>query len=200
MTSRPRLTADETRERILEVAEEHFRRVGYGKTAITDIASTCSMSAANVYRFFPSKSAICEEIASRLLAHCHHLLHEIANEKEVPASERLARMTMCIHSFNKSQMFDEKRMHDMVEAAIAENWHVIEKHLQTLVSLFAEVIRDGMVAGEFVVRDPVEAAWSFKQCHATVFHPSLIEQCAQLFDLDEQTRRLTQFAIRALKI
>lgn len=200
MTSRPRLTADETRERILDVADEHFRRIGYGKTAITDIASTCGMSAANVYRFFPSKSAICEEIASRLLAHCHHLLREIANEKEVPASERLARMTMTIHSFNKSQMFDEKRLHDMVEAAIAENWHVIEKHLQTLVELFAEVIRDGMVAGEFVVRDPVEAAWSFKQCHATVFHPSLIEQCAQLFDLDEQTRRLTQFAIRALKI
>lgn len=200
MTSRPRLTADETRERILDVADEHFRRIGYGKTAITDIASACGMSAANVYRFFPSKSAICEEIASRLLDQCHHLLREIASEKDVPASERLARMTMAIHSFNKSQMFDEKRLHDMVEAAMTENWHVIERHLQTLVSLFAEVIRDGMVAGEFVVRDPVEAAWSFKQCHATVFHPSLIAQCAQLFDLDEQTRRLTQFAIRALKI
>jgi AcrR family transcriptional regulator len=200
MSGRPRLTADETRERILEVAEEHFRRVGYGKTAITDIAQAAGMSAANVYRFFPSKSAICEEIASRLLAQCHQQLREIASEKHVPASERLARMTMAVHSFKKSQMFDEKRLHDMVEAAMTENWHVIEKHLQTLVSLFAEVIRDGMVAGEFVVRDPVEAALSFKQCHATVFHPSLIEQCAQLFDLDEQTRRLTQFAIRALKI
>lgn len=200
MSGRPRLTADETRERILEVADEHFRRVGYGKTAITDIASTCGMSAANVYRFFPSKSAICEEIASRLLAQCHEQLREIVAEKQVPASERLARMAMTIHSFNKSQMFDEKRLHDMVEAAIAENWHVIETHLQTLVALFAEVIRDGMVAGEFVVRDPVEAAWSFKQCHVSVFHPSLIEQCAQLFDLDEQTRRLSQFAIRALKI
>lgn len=200
MSARPRLTADETRERILEVAEEHFRRVGYGKTAIIDIAQAAGMSAANVYRFFPSKSAICEEIASRLLAQCHQQLREIASEKHVPASERLARMTMAVHSFKKSQMFDEKRLHDMVEAAMTENWHVIEKHLQTLVSLFAEVIRDGMVAGEFVVRDPVEAALSFKQCHATVFHPSLIEQCAQLFDLDEQTRRLTQFAIRALKI
>lgn len=200
MTGRPRLTADETRERILEVADEHFRRIGYGKTAITDIASTCGMSAANVYRFFPSKSAICEEIASRLLTQCHEQLRGIVAEKQVPASDRLARMTMAIHSFNKSQMFDEKRLHDMVEAAIAENWHVIERHLQTMVGLFAEVIRDGMVAGEFVVRDPVEAAWSFKQCHASVFHPSLIEQCAQLFDLDEQTRRLTQFAIRALKI
>ncbi|WP_439573353.1 TetR/AcrR family transcriptional regulator [Phreatobacter sp.] len=200
MSLRPRLTPDETRERILEVADEHFRRIGYGKTAIADIASTLGMSPANVYRFFPSKSAICEEVARRLLDQCHAALRDIAAEKDVAASERLARMTMAVHAFNKSQMFDEKRLHDMVEAAIAENWHVIQRHLETMVGLFAEVIRDGMVAGEFVVRDPVEAAWSFKQCHATVFHPSLIEQCAQLFDLDEQTRRLTQFAIRALKI
>lgn len=200
MTLKTRLTADETRERILETAEEHFRRVGYGKTAVADIAGTLGMSPANVYRFFPSKSSICEEIASRLLDNCHDVLREIVAEKQVPASERLARMTMTIHQFNKSQMFDEKRLHDMVEAAIKENWHVIKAHLETLVALFAEVIQDGMAAGEFVVRDPVEAAWSFKQCHVTVFHPSLIEQCATLFDLDEQTRRLTQFAIRALKV
>lgn len=199
MTARVRFTADETRERILVVAEEHFRRVGYGKTAIADIATELGMSPANVYRFFPSKAAICEEIARRLLNSCHDLLRVIVAEKDVPASERLARMTLTIHQFNKTQMFDERRLHDMVEAAITENWHVVKAHLETLVALFAEVIKDGMAAGEFVMRDPVEAAWSFKQCHVTVFHPSLISQCALEFDLDEQTRRLTQFAIRALK-
>jgi AcrR family transcriptional regulator len=198
MTVRTRLTADETRERILDVAEEHFRRVGYAKTAVADIASALGMSSANIYRFFPTKSAICEEIARRLLGQCHGLLRQIITEK-TSASDRLVKMARTIHQFNKSQMFDEKRLHDMVEAAMSENWHVIIWHLETLVSLFAEVIREGMVAGEFAVQDPMEAALSFKQCHVTVFHPTLIAQCARDFDLDQQTERLSRFAIRALK-
>lgn len=199
MTVRARFTADETRERILVVAEEHFRRVGYGKTAIADIATELGMSPANVYRFFPSKAAICEEIARRLLENCHQILRQIADDRAVAPEERLARMTMAIHQFNKAQLFDEKRLYDMVEAAMTENWHVVKAHLETLVGLFAEVIREGMASGAFVVRDPIEAALSFKQCHVSVFHPTLIGHCVLDNDLDEQTSRLTQFAIRALK-
>lgn len=199
MTSRARFTADETRERILAVAEEHFRRVGYAKTAIADLAGELGMSPANVYRFFPSKSAICEEIAGRLLETCNGILRQIAAERSVPAEERLTRMAITLHQFNKAQFFDERRLYDMVEAAMTENWHVVKAHLETLVALFADVIRDGMADGAFTVRDPVEAALSFKQCHASVFHPTLIAHCALDSDLDEQTSRLTQFAIRALK-
>ena len=56
---------DETRARILEVAEEHYRRIGYHKTSVADIASELGMSPANVYRFFPSKGAINESICGR---------------------------------------------------------------------------------------------------------------------------------------
>jgi AcrR family transcriptional regulator len=44
---------DEARARILEVAEEHFRSIGYHKTSVADIASELGMSPANVYRSFP---------------------------------------------------------------------------------------------------------------------------------------------------
>lgn len=46
------------RAHILEVAEEHFRHIGYHKTSVADIASQLGMSPANVYRFFPSRDAI----------------------------------------------------------------------------------------------------------------------------------------------
>lgn len=46
---RARADRDETRARILEVAEEHFRRIGYDKTSLADIASALGMSVANVW-------------------------------------------------------------------------------------------------------------------------------------------------------
>ena len=57
MTRRPVASAEATREQILDVAEELFHRIGYAKTTIADIAQEMGMSSANVYRFFPSKSA-----------------------------------------------------------------------------------------------------------------------------------------------
>ena len=44
---RMRTDPDEVRARILEVAEEHFRRIGYHKTSVADIASELGMSPAN---------------------------------------------------------------------------------------------------------------------------------------------------------
>lgn len=48
--------ARETRARILAAAERRFKHYGFAKTTIVDIASDCSMSHANVYRFFRNKT------------------------------------------------------------------------------------------------------------------------------------------------
>ena len=59
---------DDTRARIIETAEALFRRLGFAKTAVADIAAELGMSPANVYRFFPSKNAIVEAICQRCLS------------------------------------------------------------------------------------------------------------------------------------
>src|ERR1700746_1912383 len=58
---------DDTRARIMDTAEALFRRLGFAKTAVADIAAELKMSPANVYRFFPSKNAIVEAICQRCL-------------------------------------------------------------------------------------------------------------------------------------
>jgi AcrR family transcriptional regulator len=59
--------SDEARGRILEAAEEQFRRVGYHRTSVADIAAQLGMSPANIYRFFPSRDAINEAICGRVV-------------------------------------------------------------------------------------------------------------------------------------
>jgi len=59
---------EDTRARIMAAAEGLFRRLGFAKTAVADIAGELGMSPANVYRFFPSKNAIVEAICQRCLS------------------------------------------------------------------------------------------------------------------------------------
>lgn len=198
MSPRPRSNTDDVRARILTVGEELFRRIGYAKTTVGDIASELGMSPGNVYRFFASKSAINEAIALRMLDELHDMMRVIASGPG-GASERLARLALEMHRFNKSNFTEEKRMHDMVEAAMRENWGVVQAHLETVVAILAGVVREGMVAGEFAVGDTIEAAKTFKQFHSMSFHPVLIAQCADTFG-EADVERLTRYALRALRV
>src|SRR5258708_39578485 len=67
LNSRARPTPGDAGARIMDPAEALFRRLGFAKPAVADIAAELDMSPANVYRFFPSKNAIVEAICRRFL-------------------------------------------------------------------------------------------------------------------------------------
>jgi AcrR family transcriptional regulator len=197
MQARRQRAAEETVARILEVAEEQFRRVGYAKTAVADIARALGMSPANVYRFFPSKAAINEAICEKCFAEADVMLREIVDEDR-PAGERLERLVLELHRYNKSRCVSEQRLHDMVTAAMEENWAAVEAHIALVQALLAELVADGMKREEFAQDlDPAEAAKAvFTACMA-VLHPALIAQFAHR-DLEKEARRLVRFLLRAL--
>src|SRR5215475_14658185 len=90
---------EDTRARIIETAEALFRRLGFAKTAVADIAGELGMSPANVYRFFPSKNAIVEAICQRLLAGCEARALSEARAAG-PAGERIERLILGILRFH----------------------------------------------------------------------------------------------------
>lgn len=200
MNVRPKLSAPETRERILDVAEELFKRVGYSKTAVADIAQELGMSSANVYRFFPSKLAINEAICHRMLGDCHCGM-DAAMAADGPASERLKAMLIGMNSFARQKYVAERRMHEMVEVALQENWGVIQAHLEFVVGRIARLIAEGVAAGEFKpVADPLQAALTVKQACVSVLHPLMIAECERHGMMTEdQPVRIISFVVEALK-
>ena len=119
VTTRP--TADETRERLLVAAEELFRRIGYYKTTVGDIADALSMSSANIYRFFPSKMAINEALCAKLLGALLVDATKIARG-DGTASERVFNLLMTLHRHHREQMTNHERVHEMVTVAMEEDW------------------------------------------------------------------------------
>jgi len=190
--------SDETRARILEVAEEHFRRIGCHKTSVADIASELGMSPANVYRFFPSNGAINESICGRVVNEVAEIAFKIARTN-APAWEKLDRLLTAVHHHNKTTLVREKRMHDMIVAAMQENWAIIKAHIERMVTIFEAIIREGIEAGEFKVGDPAEAARAVKTAFTPFFHPILIEHCVQHGEYTEAgLREQIRFTLKAL--
>jgi AcrR family transcriptional regulator len=197
MSSRRLQSTENTVSRILEVAEEQFRRVGYSKTAVADIARALGMSPANIYRFFASKAAINEAICEKHFAEVHGLLRGIMAEDR-PAAERLERYVVELHRFNKTRCVAEKRLHDMVAAGMEENWSAVERHIVAIHEMVAELVADGVRRGEFASgTEPMEAAKAVCTACTGVLHPAIIAQFAHK-DLEEDARRVVRYLIRAL--
>lgn len=195
---RAQIDPDEVRARILEVAEEHFRRIGYHKTSMADIASELGMSRANVYRFFRSRDAVNEAICRRVMNQVADIAFTVACTK-APASEKLDRLLTALHQHSKTILIKERRMHDMIVAALQENRAIIKAHIKRMVTIFEAIIRDGIEAGEFEVEDPVEAARAVKTAFTPFFHPILIEHCLQLGeDTEAALREQIRFILKAL--
>ena len=197
MSSRRPQSSEKTVSRILAAAEEQFRRMGYAKTAVADIARALGMSPANIYRFFASKAAINEAICEKHFAEVHGILHAVMTE-DGPAAERLERFIVELHRYNKTRCVSERRLHEMVAAGMEENWSAVERHIAALHAMIAALVADGVARGEFAAGvDPVDAANAICTACTGVLHPALIAQFAHK-DLEEDARRVVRYLIAAL--
>src|SRR5215468_5207784 len=157
MNPQVRTKPDDTRARIMATAEALFRRLGYAKTAVADIASELGMSPANVYRFFPSKNAIVEAICQRCLAEVEEQAWAVARAKG-PAGERMERLILEILAYHKENLLTEQRVNDMVLAAIELSWGAIRAHKEHMRGVFETILREGVESGEFERLEPHETS------------------------------------------
>jgi AcrR family transcriptional regulator len=167
----------DTRGRIVETAERLFREIGYQKTTVADIAKAIKMSPANVYRFFDSKKAINEAVAERLMREVEDAIEAIADRK-APAAERLREMIATMHQMNAVLYTHNLRMHEMVEAALAESWQVVHGHIERKSAIFQRVVAAGIASGEFHAADALTASRCAQVAVIRFFHPALLVQCA----------------------
>jgi AcrR family transcriptional regulator len=198
MPPRPRSNPDETRARIVDVAEDLFRRIGFEKTTVADIADALGMSSANVYRFFATKSLINNAICERMLGEMKAMLDGIVAAPG-PASERIERAILDLHRYSKARFTDQRQVHDIVRTAMEENWAAIEVHKQDCARAMGGLVSYGIESGEFPPCDAEEAGATLMDMCVAVIHPDLIAKPCGNEDLEAVARRLIAFGLRALR-
>jgi AcrR family transcriptional regulator len=193
-----KIAPDDTRARIMETAEALFRRLGFAKTAVADIAAELKMSPANVYRFFPSKNAIVEAICRRCLSEVEEKTWSVARSKG-PAAQRMERLFLEVLAYHKENLLIEHRVNEIVVFAIEHMWDTIRAHKDVMRSTIELVLRDGIEAGEFEPIDPRPTAEVIFRSMMCFCHPMLVsESLEQGLDVDTEARASIRFLLRAI--
>jgi AcrR family transcriptional regulator len=198
MHAQPKVKPDDTRARIVETAEALFRRLGFAKTAVADIAGELGMSPANVYRFFPSKNAIVEAICQRCLGELDEKAWAVARSR-ASAGARIERLFLEIMKYHLENLIEEKRVHDIVLVAMENNWEAVQAHMERIRAIIEVILRDGIESGEFERVEPHETSLLIKKAMVAFCHPLMLAEGLQDGqDLDPQARATIRFLLRAI--
>ena len=189
---------DDTRARIMETAEALFRRLGFAKTAVADIAAELKMSPANVYRFFASKNAIVEAICRRCLSEVEEKAWAVARSKG-PAPQRMERLFLEILAYHKENLLIEHRVNEIVVFAIEHMWDTVRAHKEVVRNATELILRDGIESGEFEPVEPRATADLIMRSMLCFTHPVLVGQCLEEGqDMEAEARASVRFLLRAI--
>ncbi len=188
--------ARKTRALIVDVAERHFKRYGYAKATIVDIASDCAMSHANVYRFFRNKADLADAVASLWLEKIIAAGSAVV-ARAGSARNRLMALAIELYRIKKRELLRTKRVHELLSMAETNGRRSIEEYYRHMNALLVRIIDDGKRSGEFAKVDSEKTAGIIQSALVKFFHPLLLEQFAD-HDLEPLLQSLMELIVTGL--
>lgn len=146
-----------TRERIIEVAEDVFRRFGPQKTNVVDVARELGVSHGSVYRHFGSKAALRDAVVEVWLHKVSDPLQKIAESNEAPDA-RLRHWFDELHKIKRKKVLTDPQLSNVTREIFTETRDVVKGHVHVLINQIERIVRDGVTAGVFRAEDPAATA------------------------------------------
>jgi AcrR family transcriptional regulator len=168
---------------LLLEAERLLRIYGHRKITVADVADACGFSAANIYRYFSSRGAILDTLAS-------HYLHEaerIALAGAIRGDSARDRLSSFLTGLNKTLIIfsdSEPQVSELLADAAAEQWPCYSRYDALVVGQIAKILAEGSASGEFRLEDDSEQeARRVKAAACALVEPDVIRLCRDKHDI-----------------
>ena len=120
--------------RLIAAAADEIRRAGAKRLTVVAVAESAGMSHANVYRYFPSKTALIDAVSAEWIAGVEANLADIAGAPD-PADDKLERMMLALARASRERLEEEPRLFDAFVDAVERNRHIARKHRLRVLAL-----------------------------------------------------------------
>ncbi len=184
------------RDQIVDAADEHFSRYGYGKTTVADLAKAIGFSKAYIYKFFPSKQAIGEAICSRCLGAITATVREALAESRT-ATEKLRRLLNTIAIATSEMAFNDQKIYEIASYSCAEKWPSAMGYLEEIAAILKGIILEGRASAEFERKTPIdEVVASIMLVFQPFLNPAMLQY--NLASVPEGANEVASLVLRSL--
>jgi AcrR family transcriptional regulator len=167
------LCKNKVRRKIIDAARERFFHYGYGKTTMAEVAQDCGMSPGNLYRYFPSKLDIAEEIAEQFHDDMLSRLKAEASQPGMAARERLQALLFGVLRLTYEKLETDARVVEIAQIISRERPAFANRELARERDILCEILNQGHAQGEFGVADPAFAAEMIQSATMKFRYPQL---------------------------
>ncbi len=188
---------DELRQQILSAAEQRFRQYGYNKTTMAEIATDCTMSAANLYRYFENKLDIGANLACQCLDNEITTLKSIVNEQQLSVTARLRRFVMANLQLTHGQWSDTPRINEMVMAICNERMDIVDQHFHKKHALMVDLLTQGHMQDVFDIADSETTADAVLTA-CTLFNVPMLMPLYSLDVFEDKATKLVDLLLKGL--
>ena len=185
---------------MLEIARAHLRKFGRARTTIVGVARDAGMTHANVYRYFPSKEALFEELTASWLRPLETRLREAAEGAD-PAYDKLERMLLAIHRAYRQELDSDPLLFELLVEALEKGKSSARKHRARVQADLQRVVEEGAASGAFAMNDRRRAlSLIFDAAHRFI-HPLSVrlDAATPAAALEARFERIIALALRALR-
>ena len=144
--------AESNEARLVDIAHAHVRRFGHARTTVVGVAADAGMTHANVYRYFPSKIALLDEVVATSLRPLERRLRDAADGAD-PAHDKLERMLMAVHRDYRMKLDSDPALFDLLVEALVKNRASARKHRSRVQLDIQQVVEEGIASGAFAMTD-----------------------------------------------
>ncbi len=158
------------------------------------------MTHANVYRYFPSKLELFEELTASWLRPLEAQLREAAEGAD-PVYDKLERMLLSVHRAYRAELDNDPELFDLLIDALLKERASARKHRSRVQSEIQRVVEEGISSGEFALADRRRAlSLIFDAAHRFIHPVALkLDKAASAGPLARRFETVVSLVLRALR-
>lgn len=184
---------DAAREHLVTQATTVVAEIGWANASVTAVAAAAGMSVGSVYQHFPSKRALAVEVFRRASGREVEVLGEVLREGAGSPAERIA---AGVEVFARRAMERRGLAHALLaapaEAALGTERLEFRRRYR---EVFAEVVEEGVAAGQLPDQDPGVTAAALTGAIGEV----LVDPLSAPADVDAADRLVTELLAMSLR-
>ncbi len=167
------LTQVQLKMAVLEAVEANIRRYGLERTRLVDVAKAIGVSHAALYKLFPDKQALLDEVSDRWLLHIEAELEKTVNRK-AKATAKLREWFITLYQLKLKKVQADPELYAAFDTAAQGARPFIQRHLQVNKGQLERIVAQGIQSGEFKPGSVSVIAQVLLTATLAFHHPKLV--------------------------
>jgi AcrR family transcriptional regulator len=158
---------------VLETVEANVRRYGLERTRLVDVAKTLGVSHSALYKLFPDKQALLDEVSDRWLLHIEGELEKIVGRK-TKAATKLREWFVMLHQLKLKKVQADPELYAAFDMASSSARPFIQRHLNVNREQLEGIVSQGIQTGEFKKANVHNVSHMLVTATLAFHHPKLV--------------------------